>query len=156
MQALPHVYSVSAAGGATGNVALASSGLPALQSAAPAQFDGPGDQWSPEALLAAAAASCFILTFRAVAKASGLSWSRVECEVDAKLEREEGVMQFTHLLTRAKLTVPAGTSTVLCERVLTKSEHGCLVSNSLRGRRDLQMEIVKDEEEAAVLGRAGG
>jgi organic hydroperoxide reductase OsmC/OhrA len=31
------------------------------------QLGGPGGQWSPETLLVAAAAECFILTFRAVA-----------------------------------------------------------------------------------------
>ena len=40
-------------------------------------------------------------------------------------------------------TVPEGASTVLCERALTKAEEGCLVANSLRGQRELQMEIVK-------------
>jgi hypothetical protein len=37
--------------------------------AAPAEFGGPGDQWSPESLLAGAIASCFALTFRFVARA---------------------------------------------------------------------------------------
>jgi organic hydroperoxide reductase OsmC/OhrA len=144
MQPLPHLYSVTAVGSATGEVSLAASGAPGLQSAAPPQFDGPGDQWSPESLLAAAVASCFILTFRAVARASQLPWRQLDCQVMATLERVGGVMQFTRVVTRAALTAPAATDTVSCERALRKAEEGCLVANSLRCRRELQMEIVKE------------
>lgn len=143
MQPLPHVYSVAAAGGANGSVSLSAAGLPRLMSEPPPEFDGPGQQWSPESLLSAAVASCFILTFRSIARASHLPWTHLECNVTAKLERVEGVTRFTHLVTRATLTVPVDTSTVLCERALNKAEESCLVANSLRCERELQMEIVK-------------
>jgi organic hydroperoxide reductase OsmC/OhrA len=100
MQPLPHVYTVSAAAGASGEVSLTAVGVPRLMSAAPAQFDGPGNQWSPESLLAAAIASCFLLTFRAVARASRLTWQQLECEIEATLERAEGVTRFTRVVTR--------------------------------------------------------
>ena len=154
MQPLPHVYSVVAAGSADGSVSIAAAGLPQLVSAPPAQFGGPGDQWSPESLLAAAVASCFILTFRSIARASRLEWTRLECHADGALERVEGVMQFTRVVTRATLTVPAGVSTVLCERALTKAEEGCLIANSLRCKRELHVEIVKalvGEPESALV-----
>lgn len=143
MQPFPHVYSVAASGSAEGNVSLTAARVPALNSAPPTEFGGPGDQWSPESLLAAAVASCFILTFRAMARASRLPWTNLECSVEATLERAEGVTYFTRVITRATLTVPDGTSTVLCERVLNKAEEGCLVANSLRSKRELQMEIIK-------------
>ena len=38
-----------------------------------AEFGGPGDLWSPETMLAGAVAGCFILTFRAAARASSAS-----------------------------------------------------------------------------------
>jgi organic hydroperoxide reductase OsmC/OhrA len=142
MQPLPHVYSVAAAASTQGDVALTAAGAPPLMSAAPSQFGGAGDLWSPESLLAAAVASCFILTFRAVARASQLPWTHLACDVEATLERLGGVMQFTRVITRAALTAPAGTNTMLCERVLAKAEEGCLVANSLRCRRELQTEIV--------------
>lgn len=149
MKPLPHVYSVAAAGSAGGSVAITAAGLPQLTSAAPPEFDGPGDQWSPESLLAAAVASCFILTFRSIARASRLEWTRLECHAEGTLERLDGVMQFTRVVTRATLTVLEGTSTVLCERALTKAEEGCLVANSLRCKRELQMEIVKAQVNAS-------
>ncbi|WP_129781973.1 OsmC family protein [Peristeroidobacter soli] len=156
MQAFPHLYSVAAAASAAGNVSVSAAGLEQLAVAPPAQFDGPGDRWSPESLLAAAVASCFILTFRAIARASQLQWSQLDCNVEATLERREGVTQFTRVVTHATLTVSADASTVLCERALNKAEEGCLVANSLRAERHLQMEIVKAFEDERDTGRAMG
>ena len=144
MQPLPHSYSVTATGSDAGDVALDASGLPTIVSAAPPQFGGTGERWSPEALLVAAVASCFILTFRAVARASALHWTNLECSVEAKLERVAGVMQFSHLVTRAVLTVPAASQTASCERVLGKAERDCLIANSLRCQRELQIELVRE------------
>ena len=62
MQPLPHHYSVRASGDPEGSVRLASSHLPGLLSAPPKEFDGPGDQWSPEELFLAAVGDCFVLT----------------------------------------------------------------------------------------------
>ena len=143
MQPLPHVYSVTAASAGTSIVDLSAEGLPTLRSAAPAEFGGPGDQWSPESLLTAAIASCFVLGFRAVARASHLQWISLDCDVDATLDRKERVTQFTKVIVHARLIVPAAMDSALCERALEKAEHGCLVANSLRCERELRTEIVK-------------
>ena len=143
MQQLPHIYSVTSTAGATSNVSLTSEGLPRLASAAPAQFGGPGDQWSPETLLTAAIASCFILSFRFVARRLRLEWVRLECEVEAKLERVAGVTRFTGVILHATLTVPGRTGTAAYEDALLQAEHGCLVANSLACARELRMEIVR-------------
>ncbi|WP_410959978.1 OsmC family protein, partial [Salmonella sp. SAL4434] len=75
MQAFPHRYRVKGSGSVTGDVELIAAGLPPLRSESPAEFDGPGDRWSPETLLVGAVADCFLLTFRAIARASKLSWT---------------------------------------------------------------------------------
>jgi organic hydroperoxide reductase OsmC/OhrA len=141
MQAYPHVYKVSANGNPTGSVAVASAGLPTLATASPREFDGPGDQWSPEGLLCAAVADCFILTFRAVARASKLEWLQLECGVEGTLERAEGGTQFTQFFTRASLRVPTGTDIERARLLLEKAEHTCLISNSLRGKRSLETQV---------------
>lgn len=142
MQALPHVYSVRASGPADGLIALSSEGVPELLSAPPREFDGPGDQWSPESLLIASVASCFILTFRAIARASKLEWTRLECSVEGKLERVEGVTRFTRVAVKARLTAPKTSSEQQCERALEKAERGCLISSSLNAERVLESEVV--------------
>jgi organic hydroperoxide reductase OsmC/OhrA len=144
MQPLPHIYSVTGRAAAAGHVLLSTPGAPALASAAPSQFGGPGDQWSPESLLAAAFSSCFILSFRSVARASKLEWIRMECAVEATLGRIAGVTQFTRVIARVTLTIPESAATALYEPALAKAEHGCLVGNSLRCQRELQVELVRE------------
>lgn len=132
MQELPHAYRVVAAGAVDGDVELTSERLPRLRSASPAEFGGPGDRWSPETLLVGAVADCFILTFRAVARASKLPWTSLRCEVTGTLDRVDRVTQFTRLDIHAHLAVPAGTDADHARRGLDKAERGCLISNSLK------------------------
>lgn len=60
MKPLPHTYEVRLSGGPEGYTAVSVEGLPDLRSAPPADFDGPGDAWSPEHLLLAAVETCFL------------------------------------------------------------------------------------------------
>jgi len=133
MQAFPHHYTVAANGSGTGDVELKAGGLPTLRSAPPIQFDGPGDRWSPETLLVAAVGDCVILTFRAVARASGFAWTSLECDVTGTLDRIERTTRFVAFEVRARLRVPAGTDPDRARHLLEKAERGCLISNSLNG-----------------------
>lgn len=132
MHPFPHQYTVTAAGAADRElVELESAGMPRLVTASPAEFDGPGNQWSPEALLVGAVADCYILTFRSVAKASKLAWTTLECTVTGTLDRVERVTRFTAFEIHAALTVPAGTREDAARLAMEKAEHLCLVTNSL-------------------------
>ena len=86
MQDFPHHYRTSASARHDSNVDLTSPGLPNLPAAAPAEFGGPGDHWSPETLLAAAVASCFKLSFKAIARAAKFEWVSIRCDVVAVLD----------------------------------------------------------------------
>ncbi|HEX2342852.1 MAG TPA: OsmC family protein [Vicinamibacterales bacterium] len=141
MTPLPHRYFVTATGSHDGDVALDTPQVATLRSASPAEFGGPGNRWSPETLLVAAVADCFLLTFRAVAEASGLPWASLQCEVEGTLDRIERALQFTRFDLRAHLEVPAGVDVELARRVLEKSERACLVSNSLKAASHLQSSI---------------
>ena len=128
---LPHHYAVASAARPEGRVTLASAGLAPLESDSPAQFGGPGDRWSPETLLVGAAADCFVLTFRAVARASSLPWSELRCEAEGVLDRVERTTRFTAIRLRAELRIPAGGDEEKALRLLEKAERGCLISSSL-------------------------
>ena len=141
MQSLPHHYRVSANGQPAGNVDLASDGLATLATAPPAEFGGPGDLWSPESLLVGAIADCFILTFRAVSRASQLEWNALQCEATGTLEREERVTRFTKVSLQATLTVPSGTDEEKAGRLLERAEAGCLITNSLSADVHLEYTI---------------
>jgi peroxiredoxin-like protein len=142
MQDLPHHYLVSANAETEGNIALKADDLPQLVSAPPAEFGGPGDQWSPEHLLVASVADCFILTFRAIARASKLEWTGLECSAEGTLDRVERVTRFTGFTVQATLSVPAGTDTDKAQRLLEKSEAACLITNSLSADAHLEAEVV--------------
>lgn len=137
MHPYPHLYKAGASGGPTELLTVTSPGLADLPSAPPPQFDGPGGVWSPETLLCAAVADCFVLTFRAVARASKFEWLSVDCQVEGTLERVEGGARFTRFVTQATLRVPPGSDAARARTLMEKAEHGCLIANSLTAQREL-------------------
>jgi peroxiredoxin-like protein len=154
MQAFPHHYTVTTTGAVQGDVELEAERLPILRSASPAEFDGPGDRWSPETLLIGAVGDCFILTFRAVARASRLPWTSLRCHVTGTLDRIDRVTQFTKFEIHAHLEVAAGTDPEQAQRALEKAEHTCLISNSLKGAIRLQTDIDAAAEPVAESATA--
>ena len=141
MQTLPHYYSVTAAAAGDGDVTLQAAGIPALRSSSPAQFGGPGDRWSPETLLVAAVGDCLILTFKAVARASQLTWIGLTCEATGTLDRVERATQFTAFNLAVTLQVPPGTNQELARRTLEKAEAACLIANSLKAPVHLRVAV---------------
>ena len=141
MHPYPHTYTVTASATASSNVAVAGPDLPALDTAPPPQFDGPGGLWSPETLLCAAVANCLILTFRAIARASKFDWLELNCRTEALLERVQGGARFTRYTSYATLKLPAGADAAKARLLLEKSEHSCLVANSLNGERLVHVEV---------------
>ena len=143
MHDFPHYYKVAAAAGPDGDVSLMADGLDEIPSAPPEEFDGPGGKWSPETLLVASVADCFVLTFRAIARASKLSWMSLKCEVEGTLKREEGKAKFTDFKIHATLSVPQDAKEDRAQRLLEKAEEGCLITNSLSGTTHLDIVVHK-------------
>ena len=131
MQDFPHHYRTTAAARHDSHVEMTSPGLPDLRLAAPAEFGGPGDHWSPETLMAAAVASCFKLSFKAIARAAKFEWVSIRCDVVAVLDRVDKVTQFTEFHQTVVLEVPPGSDEAKALRLLEKAERSCLVTNSL-------------------------
>jgi organic hydroperoxide reductase OsmC/OhrA len=141
MQAFPHRYHATATAAPSGDIPLISNDLAPQAIASPAEFEGPGDRWSPETLLTGAVASCFILTFRSIAKASRLRWTALRADVTGTLDRIDKVTQFTGFELNASLDVPEGTSEEAARRALEKAEQHCLISSSLKGPVHLHAEV---------------
>ena len=142
MHPYPHHYSVQAKGGAEGTVELGSAGLPALESTPPPEFDGPPGYWSPETLLLAAAADCYVLSFRAVARASKLAWDDLKVDVQGVLDRVDGVTRFTELHFAATLRIADADQQHLAGNVLDKAKKVCLITNSMNARSELKPTVV--------------
>jgi peroxiredoxin-like protein len=142
MHPFPHHYIVNAAVRPDGDVPLSADGMRVIESAPPKEFDGPGNQWSPEGLFTAAVADCFVLNFRALAKFSKFAFTHLDARTQGTLDRVEGKMRFTRFDTHAKLVVPAETDVERAKKLLEKAEATCLVSNSLTSERHLTVEVV--------------
>jgi organic hydroperoxide reductase OsmC/OhrA len=142
MHPFPHRYTVNAAVRPDGDVPLSIDGVRVIETAPPKEFDGPGNQWSPEGLLTAAVADCFALGFRAIAAASKFAWVSLDARTQGTLDRVEGKMRFTRFDTHAKLHVPEGADVERARKLLEKAELTCLVANSLTSERHLTVEVV--------------
>lgn len=141
MNPLPHRYSATASASVEGDVAVEAPRLPRLVSAPPIEFGGPGDRWSPETLLVAAVADCFLLTFRAIALVSKLPWISLNCEVAGTLDKVDRVMQFTAFVIRPRLLLPSDANKEQALRLLTRAEQTCLVTNSLKPACQLEASV---------------
>lgn len=141
MENFPHHYTVKGSASPDTNVSLSSEGVSDIVSAAPIQFGGPGDKWSPESLLVAAVADCFILGFKAIARASRFEWKSLQCEVEGILDRQEKVTRFTEFHIKASLEVAAGKKHDMAVRLLEKAKLTCLITNSLSGASHLITDI---------------
>ncbi len=142
MQDLPHHYYASAKASADSHIAMNACDLPEIITAAPLEFGGPGDLWSPEHLLVGSVANCFILTFRAIARNSSLEWTHLDCSPMGMLERIDKVTRFTSFTINVTLTVPPGTDPDKAERLLRRAETGCLVTQSLLAETELLTEVI--------------
>lgn len=141
MDKFPHLYTVSAEASSEDALTVTAEDLPMIVAAPPKEFDGPGDCWSPETLLMSSVASCFALSFRAVAAASKFDWIDLSCVSEGTLDRVDKVTRFTQIVNRVALTVPADTDIEKAEKLLHKAESVCLISNSLRAEVALEIEI---------------
>ena len=141
MERYPHRYSVGASADTEGSVTISSDRLPSLITAPPQQFGGQGDEWSPETLLVAAVADCFILTFRAIARASKLKWSHLSCTTEGVLDRMDGVTRFTEMLIRANLQLLESQDKERGYRLLEKAEKSCLITCSLIAGSKLESQV---------------
>lgn len=141
MQGFPHQYAVTATGGTSGDISISGEKLPTIITAPPEEFGGPGDRWSPETLLVASVADCYILTFRAIARASNIEWNSLRCDVTGTLDKVDKVTRFTHFSINASVDAPDGTNEARMRRVMEKAEENCLITNSLSATKELSVDI---------------
>jgi organic hydroperoxide reductase OsmC/OhrA len=156
MNPLPHRYSATAFASVEGDVAVEAPRVPKFVSAPPAEFGGPGDRWSPETLLVAAVADCFLLTFRAIAAVSRLEWTSLGCEVVGTLDKVDRVMQFTGFVIRPRLLLPSDANKEQALRLLTRTEQVCLVTNSLKSACRLEPSVEFAPSAQPLIGQTYG
>jgi organic hydroperoxide reductase OsmC/OhrA len=142
MHSFPHRYYVDAAAGPGGTVTVSSPGLDDIESTPPPEFDGPEGYWSPETLLVSAVSDCFILTFRGIAKANQLDWTKIKVETEGILDRVDRVTSFTEFHVKATLQILADSDEEKAHRLLEKAKQGCLITNSFKAATMLTTEVL--------------
>lgn len=145
MEPLPHIYQVSATAAGPGPTLTTAAELPSLQVDTPVSFGGEGGCWSPEELLMAAQANCFLLTFRSLARTAAFEWCLLRCRVEGRLERVDRQLRFTHITLQVQLTLRDIRHRTTAERMLERADGACIIGNSLRAERELHCEVVSQE-----------
>jgi peroxiredoxin-like protein len=121
-----------------------------IEVATPPQFPGGVPEiWSPEHLFTAAAVSCFMTTFLAVAEFSKFTYAGLRCDAEGILDKEDGRFRMTAILLKPVLRINAEQDLERGMRILEKTKAACLISNSMMSR--VTMEPTVDVMEATEV-----
>jgi organic hydroperoxide reductase OsmC/OhrA len=105
--------------------------LDEIDVAVPPEFRGPGGHWSPEQLLVAAAASCFAVTFAAVAKRRGIPIHSLTVTGTGHVgHRDDDRMGFVAVELTARIRTEPEFVTA-AERAAHTADTACLVTVAL-------------------------
>jgi peroxiredoxin-like protein len=122
-------------------------GIPrTINFAAPPEFGGEPGLWTPEHLLLASVATCYVSTLRSVAEASKAEFHALELAVEGTIEKQEGGFRFTRIWLRPVVTIEKEDERERMGRLLEKAERVCLVSRSLACAIVLEPKIVVHEQ----------
>ncbi|MES2765250.1 MAG: OsmC family protein [Bacteroidota bacterium] len=113
-----------------------------IEVATPPEFDkGVAGIWSPEHLLVAAANSCLMTTFLAIAEKSRLDFFEFTSHATGKLEQVDGKYMISEITLRPVLTVLKDEDVDKASRLLFKAEANCLITESLKTHITLEPSI---------------
>ncbi len=90
--------------------------------------------WSPEHLFTAAVSSCLMTTFLSIAENSKLEFTSFQCNSKGKLDQVDGKYLMTEVILEPTVTISHEKDRGRAERVLTKAEAACLISNSIKSK----------------------
>ena len=145
-----HEYRVNAIGaGGRNGVVHADGVLSCISFSAPPEFLGEPGRWTPEHLLVAAVASCFVSTFFGIAEKSRTGLASFNLDAEGVLGNEDGIWRFMEIKLRPVVTILKEEDRDRVIRVLEKAEKSCLIARSLQCKVAL-FPAVKIEEELWV------
>ena len=111
-----------------------------LELSADAAFLGNPERPNPELLLVAAASSCQLLSFLAVAARSGVEVLDYRDDARGLMPEDEHPVRITRITLRPVVTV-RGADPPRVERLLHKAHEQCYIANSLTARIELDPRI---------------
>ena len=127
-------------------------GMNCIEVATPPEFPkGMPGIWSPEHLFTAAVSSCLMTTFLSIAENSKLTFVDFSCKSKGKLEQVEGKFLMTEVILEPTVTIADEKDRERAERVLQKSEAACLISNSIKSKVTMIVNIEVDSAGKKIL-----
>lgn len=118
-----------------------------IEVATPPEFpQGMPGIWSPEHLLVAAASSCLMTTFLAIAEHSKLQYHSFSVQAEGTLEEVEGKLMISEILLLPRVEIMHEIDREKAERILRKSEANCLISRSLKAEIHMQTQVLAPTE----------
>jgi organic hydroperoxide reductase OsmC/OhrA len=126
--------------GRTHEVTSPGSGERLVLSADPAFLGDPG-RMNPEVLLVAAAASCQLLSFLAVAARSRLDVVAYEDDAEATMPEEDQPVRITEITLRPRISVLAPATERRVRHLVDVAHRECYIANSLNSKISLVPEI---------------
>lgn len=113
-----------------------------IEVATPPEFPkGMAGIWSPEHFLVAAANSCLMTTFLAIAENSKLEFDSFECNAIGILDKVDGKFMIVEIILHPTVVVHTSEAAARAIRIIEKSEAACLISNSLKSKIVLQPKV---------------
>ena len=106
-------------------------GKPSLRGSADPLFRGDASLHNPEDWLLAALSSCHMLSFLAEAARAGLRVTAYTDAAEGTMTFEGGGGQFTRVLLRPRVTVPAGSDPALVDRLHGIAHANCFIARSV-------------------------
>ena len=116
-------------------------GAPALTLSADPAFRGSPGLTNPEQLLLAAASSCQMLSFLAIAARSGVDVRSYSDEADAIMPEDDKPVRITRITLRPRIVIAAGSDLERARRIVDKAHHECFIANSLRSEITIEATV---------------
>lgn len=104
---------------------------PPVEFSAPAEFQGELGHWTPEHLLLAAVAACYVTTFRAIADIARFETASLEVSASGTLGSGSGSLKFAEIVLRPIVGITSEGERERALRLIEKAERSCLISRSL-------------------------
>jgi organic hydroperoxide reductase OsmC/OhrA len=105
-------------------------------------FRGDADKLNPEQLLLAAAVSCQLLSFLAVAARARIDVLAYEDEGEADMPEDDKPLRITTIRLRPRITVAPGTSAEKVQRLVDIAHKECFIANSLSATMDIRATVL--------------
>jgi len=97
--------------------------------------------WSPEHLFVAAVSGCLMTTFLAIAENSTLEFASFSCQAKGKMEMVENKLVMSEIVLKPTVVIRNEEYRNKAIRIVKKSEDACLISNSIKTKITMEINI---------------